>query len=136
MAVFSCSLVRRMSCFATVVLPNAGDCGAALRARSMPEAVVGYIVPRALDKQCAAAWTIGVRAVAVNVAFVYVMKAGIFRDLPGAVQRFRGRFWFVAKLEVGMEGGEVQRDVGAEMGEDPIGEFARLGGIIVQRGNH
>src|SRR6267142_4289127 len=136
MAVFSCSLVRRMSCFATVVLPNGGGWGGPMRARSMPEAVVGYIVPRALDKQCAAAWTIGVRAIAVDIAFVYVMKAGISRDLPGAMQRFRGRFWFVAEREVGMEGGEVQRDVGAEVGEDPIGEFARLGGIIVQGGNH
>ena len=125
-----------MSCFAAIVLPNTGDCGAALRARSMPEAVVGYIVPGAADQQCAAARATGVRAIAVDVAFVYVVEAGIFRDLPGAVQRFRGRFWFVAELEVGMEGGEVQRDVRAEMGEDPIGEFARLGGIIVQRRNH
>ena len=76
------------------------------------------------------------RAIAVDVAFVYIMEADIFRDLPGAVQRFRGCCWFVAELEVGMEGGEVQRDVRAEMGEDPIGEFARLGGVIVQRGNH
>src|SRR5712671_4227016 len=136
MAVFFCSLVRRISCFATVVLPNAGDCGAALRARSMPEAVVGYIVPRTTDKQSATVGATGVRAIAVNVAFVYVMEAGIFRDLPGAVQGFRGRSRFVAELEVGMKGGEVQGDVGAEMGEDPIGEFARLGGVIVQRGNH
>src|SRR5712671_816958 len=136
MAVFSCSLVRRMSCFVTVVLPNAGDCGAALRARSMPEAVVGYIVPRTTDKQCATVGATGVRAIAVNVSFVYVMEAGIFRDLSGAVQRFRRSSRFVAELEVGMEGGEVQRDVGAEVGEDPIGEFARLGGIIVQGRNH
>src|SRR6266446_4133615 len=108
MAVFFCRLVRRMSRFAAIVLPNAGDCGAALRARSMPEAVVGYIVPRTTDKQSATVGATGVRAIAVNVAFVYVMKAGIFCDLPGAVQRFRGRFWFVAKLEIGMEGGEVQ----------------------------
>src|SRR5882762_6425418 len=112
MAVFSCSLVRRMSCFAAVALPNAGDCGAALRARSMPEAVVGYIVPRTTDKQSATARATGVRAIAVDVAFVYVMEAGIFRDLSGAVQRFRGCCWFVAKLEVGMEGGEVQREIG------------------------
>jgi len=120
-----------MSCFVTVVLPNAGDCGAALRARSMPEAVVGYIVPRTTDKQSATVGATGVRAIAVNVAFVYVMEAGIFRDLPGAVQGFRGRSRFVAELEVGMKGGEVQGDVGAEMGEDPIGEFARLGGVII-----
>src|SRR5258705_4855946 len=109
MAVFFCSLVRRMSCFATVVLPNAGDCGAALRARSMPEAVVGYIVPRTTNKQCTTVGATGVRTIAVDVAFVYVMEAGIFRDLPSAMQRFRGRWRFVAELEVGMEGGEVQR---------------------------
>src|SRR6267154_3754498 len=131
MAVFFCSLVRRMSCFAAIVLPNTGDCGAAPRARSMTEAVVGYIVPRTSDKQSATVGATGVRAITVNVAFVYVMEAGIFRDLSGAVQRFRGCCWFVAKLEVGMEGGEVQRDVGAEMDEDPIGELARLGGIII-----
>src|SRR5882762_7928358 len=136
MAVFFCRLVRRMSCFAAIVLPNTGDCGSALRARSMPEAVVGYIVPGAADKQCAAAGATGVRAIAVNVSFIYEIKAGIFRDLPGAVQCFWGRSRFVAELEDGMEGGEVQRDVRAEMGEDPIGEFARLGGIIVQRRNH
>src|SRR6266403_4749329 len=98
MAVFSCSLVRRMSCFVTVVLPNAGDCGAALRARSMPEAVVGYIVPRTTNKQCATVGATGMRAIAVDVAFVYIMEADIFRDLPGAVQRFRGCCWFVTKL--------------------------------------
>src|SRR6267143_6202714 len=136
MAVFFCRLVRRMSCFATVVLPNAGDGGAALRAAPMPEVVVGYIVPRTTDKQSATVGATSVRAIAVDIAFVYVMEAGIFRDLSGAVQRFRGCCWFVAELEVGMEGGEVQRDVGAEVGEDPIGEFARLGGIIVQRRNH
>src|SRR5258705_1531826 len=136
MAVFFCSLVRRMFCFAAIVLPNAGDCGAALRAPSMPEAVVGYIVPGTTNEQRATVGATGMRAIAVNVSFVYVMEAGIFRDLPGAVQRFRGCCWFVAKLEVGMEGGEVQRDVGAEVGEDPIGEFARLGGIIVQGRNH
>src|SRR5258708_39304213 len=97
MAVFFCSLVRRTSCFATVVLPNAGDCGAALRARSMPEAVVGYIVPRTTDKQCATVGATGVRAIAVNVSFVYVMQACIFSDLAGAVQRFRGGWWVVAE---------------------------------------
>src|SRR5437868_2097307 len=121
MAVFFCRLVRRMLCFAAIVLPNAGDCGAALRARSMPEAVVGYIVPGAADQQCAAARATGVRAIAVNVSFIYEMQAGIFRDLSGAVQRLRGCCWFVAKLEIGMKGGEVQWDVGAEIGEDPIG---------------
>src|SRR5882762_6603866 len=122
MAVFFCRLVRRMSCFAAIIVPNTGDCGAALRACSMPKAVVGYIVPRTADKQCATVGATGVRAIAVDVAFVYVMEAGIFRDLPGAVQRFRGCCWFVAELEVGMEGGEVQGYIGAEMGEDPIGE--------------
>src|SRR5882757_7971354 len=136
MAVFFCSLVRRMSCFATVVLPNAGDGRAALRARSMPEAVVGYIVPGTTNKQSATVGATGMRAIAVDVAFVYVMEAGIFRDLSGAVQRFRGCCWFVAKLEVGMEGGEVQRDVGAAVGEDPIGEFPRLGRIMVQVRKH
>src|SRR6266850_4863378 len=115
MAVFFCSLVRGMSCFAAIVLPNAGDCGAALRARSVLQAVVGYIVPGAADKQCATVGATGVRAIAVDVAFVHVMEASIFCDLSGAVQRFRGCCWFVAELEVGMEGGEVQRDVGAEM---------------------
>ena len=129
-------MVRRIPCFATVVLPNAGDGGAALRAAPMPEVVVGYIVPRTTDKQCATVRATGVRAIAVDVAFVHVMEASIFCDLSGAVQRFRGCCWFVAELEVGMEGGEVQGYIGAEMGEDPIGESACLGGIIVQRRNH
>src|SRR6267154_4537170 len=131
MAVFFGCVLRGPCCFVRIVFPDAGYCGAALGTASMPEPVLGDVVPRAADKQCAAARTTGVRAIAVDVSFVYVVEACIFRDLPGAVQRFRGCLRFVAELEVGMEGGEVQRDVGAEMGEYPIGEFARLGGIII-----
>src|SRR6476646_7770620 len=35
-----------------------------------------------------------------------------------------------------MERGEVQRDVRPKMGQDPLGELARLGRIIVQGGDH
>src|SRR5260370_36553003 len=136
MAVFFGSWLRLVCRFPPACLPNAGNCGAALRTASMPEPVLGNIVPGAADQQCAAVGATGVRAIAVNVSFVYVMQACIFRDLPGAVQRFRRSSRFVAELEVGMEGGEVQRDVGAEVGEDPIGELARLGGIIVLGMNH
>src|SRR5229473_3225130 len=109
MAVFCGCVLRGPRCFVRIVFPDARDCGAALGTASMPEPVLGDVVPGAADQQCAAARATGVRAIAVDVAFVYVMEAGIFRDLSGAVQRLRGCCWFVAKLEIGMEGGEVQR---------------------------
>src|SRR5882762_11296332 len=127
MAVFFRGLLRRSVRVVRVVFPDAGYCSAALWTASVSQPFLRDVVPGAADKQCAAAGATGVRAIAVNVSFIYEMKAGIFRDLPGAVQCFWGRSRFVAELEVGMEGGEVQRDVRAEMGEDPIGEFARLG---------
>src|SRR6267142_732071 len=136
MAVLFGSPLRRVCCFAPIMLPNTGYCSAALWTASVSQPVLRDVVPGAADKQCAAAGATGVRAIAVNVSFIYEMKAGIFRDLPGAVQRFRGCSRFVAELEVWMEGGEVQGDVGPEMSDDPIGEFARIGGIIVQRRNH
>src|SRR6267142_4966097 len=131
MAVFFRSLLRRSVRVVRVVFPDAGYCSAALWTASVSQPVLRDVVPGAADKQCAAAGATGVRAIAVNVSFIYEMKAGIFRDLPGAVQRFRGCSWLVAELEVSMESGEMQGDVGAEMSDDPIGEFARLGGIII-----
>jgi hypothetical protein len=39
------------------------------------------------------------------------------------------------ELEIGMEGGEVERDVGAEMLENPFAELAGFGGIVVEGGD-
>ena len=95
------------------------------------EPILDDIVPGAADQQSAAVWAIGIRGVAIDISFVYIAKPGVFGDLPSAMQRFRGCSRFVAKFEVGMEGGEVQRDVGTEIRENPVRELASLGWIVV-----
>ncbi len=55
----------------------------------------------------------------VHVARVDVVQPGVERNLPRACQRRRQRGGNVVHLVVGMEGGEVQRHVGAQFFYDP-----------------
>ena len=52
----------------------------------------------------------------MDVAFVDEMEACFAGDLAGAVESLRRSGGLVLQLEIGMEGGEVERDVGAEIG--------------------
>jgi len=93
-------------------------------------------VPRTADEQLAAGRAGGVGSFREDVPLVDEVKAGVESDAAGAVESFGWSGGLVLEFEVGMEGGEVERDVGAEIFDDPIGELASLGGIVVQRGNH
>src|SRR5712692_11758543 len=118
------------------LFPNSGYHQAALRARALLQVVRSHVVPRALDEQSAAARATGVRAIAVNIALINVVQTDFASDLPGAVKRFRGRARLIAELEVGMKRGEVQRNVGPQMLQNPLRQLARLRGTVVQRGAH
>ena len=107
MAIFFGSQPRVTCRMVRIILPNAGDCGTALRTASMVQAVLGDIVPGAPDEQRATVGAACVRTIAVDVPFVYVMQPSILRNLPRAVERFRRCSRFVAKLEVRMKGGEM-----------------------------
>ena len=78
---------------------------------------------------------IGVGGFGEDVAFVDEVEADFASNFAGAVERARRSGGLVAELEIGMEGGEVERNVGAKMGEDPFGELAGFGGIVVEGGN-
>ena len=56
-------------------------------------------------------------------------------DLPGPGQRRRRRVRDVDHLEVGVEGGEVQRHVGAQVLGDPRGQLVELGVAVVAAGD-
>jgi len=65
--------------------------------------------------------TVGVGGFGIDVALVDEVEANFTGDLAGAVKSLWRRWRFVLELEVWMEGGEVERNVGAEVGEDPFG---------------
>ena len=52
------------------------------------------------------------------------------------MQRLGRRARLILQLEIGMKGGEVQRNVRPKMFENPFREPARLAGIVVERRNH
>jgi len=115
--------------------PDAGDGGVAMGAMPCPEMIGEDIVPGAADEESVARGAIGVGGFGEDVAFVDEVEADFTGDFAGAMESARGSGRHVAKLEIGMEGGEVERDVGAEMREDPFGELAGLVGIVVERGD-
>ena len=92
-------------------------------------------MPGAANKNLAAAGTIRVGRVAVDIAFVDVMKSRIESNSPRGVERLRGRPGLVSQLEVGMKRREVQRHIRAEMLQNPVGELPDFARVIVQRGN-
>jgi len=99
-----------------------------------PEVVGEDIVPGAADEEGVAGGAIGVGGFGEDVAFVDEVEADFAGDFAGAVEGAWRSGRLVAELEIGMEGGEVEGDVGAKMGEDPFGELAGFGGIVVEVG--
>lgn len=116
--------------------PDAGDGGVAVRAIPCPEAVGEDIMPGAADEEGVAGGAIGVGGFGEDVAFVDEVEANFAGNFARTMERVRRSGGLVAKLEIGMEGGEVEGDVGAEMREDPFGELAGFGGIVVERGDN
>jgi hypothetical protein len=115
--------------------PEAGDEGVAVGAMPCPEVIGEDIVPGAADEEGVARGAVGVGGFGEDVAFVDEMEADLTGDFAGAMEGARRSGRLVAELEIGMEGGEVERNAGAEMREDPFGELASFGGIVVERGN-
>ena len=109
---------------------------AALRACAVDDAILQHIVPGTFDEKLAALRTACVRCIAKNISFVDVMQSNFASDLARAVQCFGRRARFVAQFEIGMKRGEVQRNVGAEMVQNPLGEIARFRFVVVQSGDH
>jgi len=93
-------------------------------------------VPGAPDQEFVAVGAVGVGGVGVDVAFIDVAEASFAGDLAGAMKSFGRRGRLVLEFEIGMKCGEVQRNIRAQIGENPVGEFASFGGIIVERGDH
>lgn len=84
----------------------------------------GEDVPIAADHLFAATRTgCAASGFVVDVAGVDVLQAGGLRDVAGSGQGCRGRRRVVEHAKVGVEGGEVQGDVGAEFFSDPGGHF-------------
>jgi len=100
-----------------------------------PEMVGEDVVPGAANQEGVALGAVGVGGFGEDVAFVDEVKADFAGDFTGTVKRVRRSRRLVAELEIGMEGGEVERNVGAEMREDPLGELASFVGIVVKRGD-
>ena len=89
-------------------------------------------MPGPADENLAAAGTVRVSRVAVDIALVDVMKARIKGDSPRGMERLGGRAGLVAQLEVGMKRREVKRHIGAEMFQNPVGEMPDFARVIVQ----
>ena len=117
-------------------LPEAGDREMAARAVPFAEMVFEEVMPGAADEEAVAGRAESVGSIGENVAFVDIVEANFAGDEAGAVKRGRRSGRLIAKLEIGMKGGEVEGNVWAEMGEDPLGEFAGFGGIVVEGGDH
>src|ERR1700720_664914 len=94
----------------------ARDLGATLEAAIPVHAIAADRVPVADDERRAAARTPGRLALGiVDVTDVAEPDATLARDQPCPRERARRGARAVGHLEVGMEGGEVQRHVGPEM---------------------
>lgn len=103
---------------------------------AVDDAILQNIMPGALNKKVVALGTVCARCAAENISFVDVMQANFASDLARAMQCFRRRARLVTQFEVGMKRGEVQRNVGAEMLQNPLGELARFRFVVVQSGDH
>lgn len=114
----------------------AGEAMGTLGAGAVAQNVFANVVPRALDQKSAAVRTVRVAAVAENISFVDVVESDFAGDFPRAMQRLRRSARLVLQLEIGMERSEMERNIWAEMFENPFGEFARFVFVVIQRGNH
>ncbi|MNE03700.1 hypothetical protein D3C80_962110 [compost metagenome] len=98
-----------------------GDGGVALRAATLgAQPVVQDAVPVTLDQRRAAARTEGRAALGiVHIARVDIVQPLRQGDLPGAPERCRRGARGFEHLEVGVEGGEVQRHIRPQFPEYP-----------------
>ena len=102
------------------LLPDAGNHKTTLGTSAIFETVLKDVMPGAPDEQFSAFWTTGVRAVAVNIAFIDIVQTHFARNGTRSMESLRRRARLVLQLEIRMEGSEVQRHVRAEMGQDPF----------------
>ena len=72
----------------------------------------------------------------MNVAFVDELQAGFLGNLASFMQSFRKSGRLVLELEIRVKGGEVKRNIGTEMREDPLGEFVGFRWIVVEGRDH
>jgi hypothetical protein len=117
-------------------LPVAGDGRVAAGTVPCSQIVFEDVVPGAADQEFVAVRAVRVGGVGVDVAFVDEVEAHFAGDLAGAMKSFGRSGRFVLELEVRVERSEMERNIGAEIGEDPVGELAGLGGVVVQGRNH
>src|SRR5690348_2323698 len=118
------------------ICPAARDEVAAVGAGGVFQAVCADVVPGALDQQRVAFGAASIATIADNISFVDVMQSNFAGDRARAMQSFRRRARLVLQFEIRMKRGEVQRNVGAEIFENPFGERARFVFVVVQCGNH
>jgi hypothetical protein len=114
-----------------MALPAAGDGGVAAGTVPCSEIVFEDVVPAAADQEFVAVRAVRVGGVGVDVAFVDEVEADFAGNLAGAMKSFGRSGRFVLELEVRVERSEMERNIGAEIGEDPVGELAGLGGVVV-----
>ena len=103
---------------------------------AIAQPVLAHVMPRTPDQQRAALGARSIRGIAINIPLVDVVQSGSFGDFARSMQRFGGRAWLVAQLEIGMERGEMQRNIRTEMFENPFGKRASLFRRVVESRNH
>src|SRR6267143_7244883 len=102
----------------SVVCPDASDRETAVCAGSLLDMILQNVMPGSDHQQFPALRAIRVRSIAVDVALIDVMQAGIERDSPREIER---RGWsprFVLQLEIRVKRSEVQRHVRPQIRQD------------------
>ena len=81
----------------------------------------------AFDQDGAAAGAVGaLSGRIVNVAGIDVFNSCFPGDFGGVYDRFRGGGRQIGQLVGGMEGAEMERDLRAQLGSDPLGQRGNL----------
>ena len=114
---------------------HAGNFRAAVPTPAVAHVVAQDVVPGAANDGALAARADSVPAFRPDVPFVNKFQPHFKGDGASAVQRVRRRRRLVLELEIRMEGGEVHRDIVAEVLQHPVAELAELAVAVVQRGN-
>src|SRR6266403_1289445 len=94
-----------------VVCPDTGNHETTVSAASLFDAVLQNVMPGPAHQQFLALRAVRVRSIAINVALIDVVQAGIERDLPGAIESSGRSPRFILQLEVRVKCGEVQRHI-------------------------
>ncbi len=92
----------------------------------------GQLVPISPDQELLASVAVGALAGGVmRVPGKDVSKPNIPRDAPGHLERNPRRWWPILHFPVGVEGGEVQRNVRAEMVHHPTAKRFDLRRFVI-----